>query len=125
YKDEIFKKGLLEFIEHLFIEYFDDYRFVCMLENTFFWILFHKGREWLPVRSYAIEIAKLFPYPIKQAYSDVEEFIEDFSLFTRKTLCTRGICSLETRPKASELKTGLYAIKGSDAFFSLVESVNM
>lgn len=125
YKDEIFKKGLLEFIEHLFIEYFDDYRFVCMLENTFFWILFHKGREWLPVRSYAIEIAKLFPYPIKQAYSDVEEFIEDFSLFTRKILTTRGVCSLETRPKASEIKTGLYAIKGSDAFFSLVESVNM
>lgn len=124
YKDEIFDSGLPEFIEILFLDYFDDYRFVCMLENTFLWILFYKGKEWLPVRSYAIEMLKLFPHPITKAYHDPEDFISDFSNFTRKFLCTRGICALKARPKASEVTTGLYAIKGSDAFYSLVEGIN-
>jgi len=118
YKDDIYARGLLEFIEILFVEAFDDYRFVCMLENTFFWILFYKGRTWLPVRSYAIEMLKLFPYPITQAYPDAEDFIEAFSTFTKKILATRGICSLSARPKAAEVKKGTYAIKGSGAFSS-------
>ncbi len=124
YKDEIFRVGVLEFIEQLFIEAFDEYDFVCTLENTFFWILFHKGKEWLPARSYAIEALKLFPYPIGQRYPDAEEFIEDFSTFIKKSLCTRGICSLKARPKTAEVQKGTFLIKGSDAFYSLVEGVN-
>jgi len=123
YREEIFEDGLPEFIEDLFDEVFNDYRFCCMLENTFFWILFHKGKEWLPVRSYAIEILKLFPNPIQEAYPSAEAFIAIFSIFTKKILCTRGICSLSARPKAAEVKNGTYAIKGSDAFYSLVEGV--
>ena len=124
YKKEIFAVGLQEFVEELFFDYFQDYGFVCTLENAFFWILFYKGREWLPVRSYAIEMLKLFPHPIGQVYPDAEEFIGDFSQFTKRILCTRGICSLSARPKAAEVKKGTYAIKGSDAFYSLVERVN-
>jgi len=124
YKDEIFQLGVLEFIERLFIEAFDEYDFVCTLENTFFWILFHKGKEWLPLRSYAIEMLKLFPYPIGQRYPDAEAFIEDFCIFIRKSLSTRGICSLKSRPKATEVRKGTFLIKGSDAFYSLVEGVN-
>ena len=123
YKDEIFRVGVLEFIERLFIEAFDEYDFVCTLENTFFWILFHKGKQWLPARSYAIEALKLFTHPIGQRYPEAEAFIEDFSLFIRRSLCTRGICSLKARPKADEVTTGLYLIKGSDAFYSLVEGI--
>ncbi len=124
YKQEIFAVGLQEFLEEIFFDYFQDYAFTCMLENSFCWILFHKGREWLPVRSYAIEILKLFPNPIGKAYPDAESFIEDFSIFTKKLLCSRGICSLKARPKAAEVTTGLYLIKGSDAFYSLVQGVN-
>ena len=76
------------------------------------------------MRSYAIEMLKLFPYPITQAYPDAEEFIEVFSQLTKKILCTRGICSLTARPKAAEVTTGLFAIKGSGAFYSMVEGVN-
>ena len=124
YKKEIFEVGLLEFLEELFFDYFQEYDLVCTLENTFCWILFHTGREWLPVRSYAIEMLKLFPHPILDAYPDAEAFIEAFSQFTRRILCTRGICSLKARPKAAEVTTGMYLIKGSDAFYSLVEGVN-
>ena len=123
YKDEIFRVGVLEFIERLFGDTFGEYDFVCTLANTFFWILFHKGKEWLPARSYAIEALKLFPQPIGQRYPEAEAFIEDFCLFIRKSLCTRGICSLKTRPKAAEVKKGTFLIKGSDAFYHLVEGV--
>ncbi|MDY0289175.1 MAG: hypothetical protein RBR15_10160 [Sphaerochaeta sp.] len=51
------------------------------------------------MRSYAIEALKLFPYPIGQRYPDAEAFIQEFSLFVRKSLSTRGICSLKARPK--------------------------
>ncbi|MBI9096053.1 MAG: hypothetical protein JEY71_14385 [Sphaerochaeta sp.] len=56
-------------------------------------------------------------------YPDPEAFIEAFSVFTKKLLCTRGICSLKARPKAEEVKRGTYAIKGSVAFYSLVEGI--
>jgi len=124
YKDEIFKAGLLAFIENMFLETFVDYRLACTLENSFFWILFHKGKEWLPVRSYAIEMLKLFPHPLGKAYPDPEGFIEEFSIFTRQQLSSRGICSLKSRPSASAVSKGTYLIKGSDAFYSLVEGIN-
>ncbi|MBI9096048.1 MAG: hypothetical protein JEY71_14360 [Sphaerochaeta sp.] len=123
YKQEIFAEGLLDFIEDLFIEICDSYDLACMLENSFFWILFYKGRDWLPVRSYAIEMLKLMPGIILQKYDEPEAFIEAFSVFTKKLLCTRGICSLKARPKAEEVKRGTYAIKGSVAFYSLVEGI--
>lgn len=91
--------------------------------NSFFWVLLHKGKHWAPLRSYAIEMLKLFPTPIISAYPESEDFIEEFSTFTRKILATRGVCTLKARPKAAEVATGMYAIKGSEAFFSLVQSV--
>ena len=107
----------------MFSEAFDE-EISFILMNSFFWILFYKGRDWLPVRSYAIEMLKLFPHPLISAYPEPEAFIEAFSVFTRKILCTRGICSLKARPKPVEIRRGTYAIKGSDAFFLLVEGLN-
>ncbi len=89
--------------------------------NAFFWILYHKGNNWLPVHSYAIEMLKLFPTPIIHAYPNPEDFIEAFSRFTKKILATRGICSLKARPTAEEVKKDTYAIKGTDAFGHLLE----
>lgn len=123
YKEELSKVDLVDFVETMFIDYFgDDLAYVLM--NAFFWILFFMGDTWLPVRSYAIEILKLFPHILDTAYPNGEAFISDFSLFTKKMLCSRGICSLKARPKAAEVATGLYAIKGSDVFYSLVERPN-
>jgi len=124
YNNDYFAEGLLVFIEDLFIDFFDDKALSYHLTNYFFWILFHKGKEWIPARSYAIEALKLFSNPIGKVYPDAEAFIEVFSQFTRKILCTRGICSLKARPKQDEVTTGLYLIKGSVAFYSLVEKVN-
>ncbi|MDY0290251.1 MAG: hypothetical protein RBR15_15600 [Sphaerochaeta sp.] len=124
YKDELFSTGLPQFIEGLFIEAFDDHDVAYALANAFFWLLFFKGKDWLPLRSYAIEILKLFSYPIGKLYPEDEEFIKAFSSFTRKQLCTRGICSLKARPSSAEVRQGTFLIKGSDGFYSLVEGVN-
>ena len=123
YNNDYFAMGLLGFIEKLFTDFFTDKTLAHLLANHFFWILFHKGKEWLPVRSYAIELLKLIPGYILMNFFTAEDFISDFSLFTKKRLTTRGICSLAARPKADEVTTGLYVIKGSDAFYSLVEGI--
>ena len=124
YFDEVRGIGFATYIENLFVNYFtSDKDLPYILMNSFFWVLLHKGKDWAPLRSYAIEMLKLFPTPIISAYPESEDFIQEFSTFTRKILATRGVCTLKARPKAAEVATGMYAIKGSEAFFSLVQSV--
>jgi len=124
YYDKSKETGMAPFIEKLFLNYFpSDKDLPYLLLNSFFWVLFHKGNEWAPMRSYAIEMLKHFPTPIIHAYPESEDFIKAFSRFTKRILAPRGICSLKTRPTASEITTGMYAIKGSPIFYSLVDSV--
>jgi hypothetical protein len=124
YKNDFSTEGLPSFLEKLFVEYFTDETISLFLANYCFWTLFHKGRQWIPVRSYAIEILKQIPTFILMYYYEPEAFIADFSLFTKKFLSTRGMCSLSERPKAAEVKTGSFLIKGSDAFYRLVEGID-
>ena len=118
--DELKKYGVVDFVKNLFTDYFDEDA-VFILMNVFFWILFYKGKEWLPVRSYAIEILKLFPYEIQKSFYGDTTFIEEFSIFAKKRLATRGICSLKARPTPWEVKNGLFVIKATDAFYSLLK----
>ncbi|MDD3366355.1 MAG: hypothetical protein PHS67_03735, partial [Sphaerochaetaceae bacterium] len=78
-----------------------------------------------PVRSYAIEMLKLFTHPITRLYRDPEQFIEEFSQFTRRILCTRGVCVTSSTPRAAEIKKGTFVIKATDAFYSMFESIEM
>ncbi|MDY0289867.1 MAG: hypothetical protein RBR15_13660 [Sphaerochaeta sp.] len=70
---------------------------------------------------HAIELLKWIPSPILREYIEYEDFIEEFSRFTKKLLCTKGICSLAKRPTAEEVKKGTYSIKGTGAFYSLLQ----
>ncbi|MDY0290245.1 MAG: hypothetical protein RBR15_15570 [Sphaerochaeta sp.] len=117
---EFARYGMLKNIERLFAITFDQ-ELVFPLMNAFIWILLHKGREWVPVRSYAIELLKWIPAEIKPFYAEPEEFIEALSKFVKKLLCTRGICSLTKRPNAEETKTGKYTIKGTEALLLLLQ----
>jgi hypothetical protein len=89
--------------------------------NTFFWILLYRGRQWTSARSYAIEMLKWIPSYIIPNYLSQEEYIETFSTFVKKILCNRAICSLQKRPTPDEVKKGLYKIKGTKAFYSLLK----
>jgi len=110
-------------VENLFHDTFDeDVAFIIM--NAFFWILSYNGDRWLPVRSYAIEMLKLFPNAIKQNFFEDTIFIEEFSSFTKRRLATRGICSLKARPTSEEVKNGLFVIKATDAFYSLLKPLD-
>ena len=121
--DELRKYGIVDFVENLFHDTFDeDVAFIIM--NAFFWILSYNGDRWLPVRSYAIEMLKLFPNAIKQNFFEDTIFIEEFSSFTKKRLATRGICSLKARPTSEEVKNGLFVIKATDAFYSLLKPLD-
>ena len=120
YALEIERYGMLASIDRLFTNSFDE-ELAQPLMNAFFWIFLHKGKDWVPVRSYAIEILKWIPSDILPFYVDHETFIEAFSKFVKRLLCTRGVCSLAKRPSAEDTKKGTYAIKGTDAFFSLLQ----
>ncbi|MDY0290241.1 MAG: hypothetical protein RBR15_15550 [Sphaerochaeta sp.] len=121
YAKEIEKYGVLGSIENLFFKNFDGL-VAYPLMNTFFWILYEKGVEWVPVRSYAIEMLKWIPSDIVPNFSDQMDYIETFSKFVKKVLCNRSLCSLEGRPTSDEVEDGLYAIKATEMFYSLFGS---
>ncbi len=118
--ETINKYGHIIFVEDMFYDNFDeDIAFILM--NSFFWIFYHMGNKWLPLRSYAIEMLSLFPEAILKQYPVPEDFIEKFSSFTKGILASRGICTLKTRPTPNEVKKDMYAIKTTDAFAYLLE----
>ena len=124
FKDENLSEGLPTFIEDAFVEFFTHETLSYFLANSFFWILLHTGKDWHQVRGYAIEMLKLKSGLILLYYEKPEHFISDFSLFTKKFLSSRGICTLKARPFTYEVDHGWYDIKGSEAFYSLVEGIN-
>lgn len=121
YAKEIEKHGVLGSIENLFFKNFD-HLVAYPLMNTFFWILYEKGDEWVPVRSYAIEMLKWIPSDIVPNFSDQMDYIETFSKFVKKVLCNRSLCSLKGRPTSEEVEDGLYSIKATEMFYSLFGS---
>ncbi|MDY0290238.1 MAG: hypothetical protein RBR15_15535 [Sphaerochaeta sp.] len=122
FAEEIITSGILAFIEEMFIEEFEELHEIDYpLMNTFFWILLHKGKKWVPLRSYAIEMMKWIPGLIFEDFEDDEEFINVFSLFVFNKLSPLGICSLTNKPTLEEIEKGTYMIKGTEAFYSLLK----
>jgi len=119
YAVELNRFGMLKSIELLFLRTFEE-KLAYPIMNACIWILLSKGKEYVPVRSYAIEILKWIPSEIMHFYLE-EEFIEVFSKFVKKELCTKGVCTLAKRPTATEIKKGTYPIKGTDALFTLLK----
>ncbi len=118
FAEEVTKFGLLDSIEELFTEEFNELDYPAM--NTFFWILLYKGKKWVPLRSYAIEMMKWIPGLIFEDFED-EEFINAFSLFVFSKLSLFGICSIQKKPTIYELEQGTYKIKGTEAFYSMLK----
>ncbi|HKM05493.1 MAG TPA: hypothetical protein VJ869_00765 [Sphaerochaeta sp.] len=120
YAKEIGDEGLASFITTLFVDNFP--RSINLeLMNSFIWLLLYKGKESLPARSYAIELLKMHSLALTNIYFEKEEFLQDFTTFIRKILCTRGICSLSRRPTRDEVAKGTYTIRGTGAFYNLVK----
>jgi len=119
YADTIEEKGLIAFYEDLFIEKYGHVRGLALM-NTFFYILCYKGSDWIPIRSYALEILKLFSNVVLGPDGDSEAFIKQFSRFVARSLCSRGLCSLSSIPSKEDLNSGKVPIKATDAFYSFL-----
>jgi hypothetical protein len=119
YALELNNYGMLRSIELMFLRTFEE-KLAYPVMNAFIWSLLCRGKEYVPVRSYAIEILKWIPSEIMHFYLE-EEFIEAFSKFVKQQLCTKGVCSLAKRPTAAEIKKGTYTIRGTDALYTLLK----
>ncbi|MDY0290667.1 MAG: hypothetical protein RBR15_17740 [Sphaerochaeta sp.] len=120
YAADMNRFGMLRCIESLFARAFEK-ELAFPLMNTFIWILLHKGRDWVPVRSYAIEMLKWTPSDILPFFDDQEDFIKAFSKFVKMVLAPCGLCTLSKRPTAPETTKGTYTIKGTEALFTLLK----
>lgn len=116
YTKAIKKYGVADLLDDLFLETFGDGLAFPVL-NTFFWILYHKGRNWTPVRSYAIEILKWIPTFVFFRFADYEAFTKVLSQYIPNILRDMGLCTMETETDPE----GRYAIKATDAFYSLLK----
>ncbi|MDY0290242.1 MAG: hypothetical protein RBR15_15555 [Sphaerochaeta sp.] len=116
---EIEAYGLVGFVEAMFMRHFDK-AIACILMNSFFWILSYNGDRWLPVRSYALEMLKLFGELIIEYYTHPKKFIEAFSLFTLEVLVPKGICTSKATPLAEDIEEGRFPIRATVAFKTLV-----
>ncbi|MDY0290239.1 MAG: hypothetical protein RBR15_15540 [Sphaerochaeta sp.] len=119
FSKDIIQFGPLVSIEELFTGMFDELDFPVM--NTFFWILLHKGKGWVPLRSYAIEMLKWIPEIIFSQFDDHKQFISTFSTFVQKVLCTRGLCIMEKEPTNTTSYNGTYSIQATETFFCLLQ----
>jgi len=108
-EEDLYEAGLPSLVEELFFEEFG-FRVGVLVMNTLFVIMHARGKEALYARSYALEILKLFPSILAQYDDDSEAFIVQFSKFVLRKLCTKGICSIQSRPGSDIRKKGLFPI---------------
>ena len=110
-------------IEDLFLDTFDDLGFDIM--NYFFYMLTHIGDVWHSVRSYGFEILKLYHQVIfPDLETDSAGFIELFSQFVYRKLCTNALCEVQKRPSREDRKNGTFSVKRTpffDDFFELMD----
>lgn len=113
-------------IEDLFLDTFDHLGFDIM--NYFFYMLTHLGDVWHSVRSYGVEILKLYHQVIfPNLETDSAGFIELFSQFVFRKLCTNAICEVQKRPSREDREKGTFSVKRTpffDNFFELVDDLN-
>jgi hypothetical protein len=104
-----------EYITSLFEDAFD--RMGLTIMNSLFYMLVEQGDRWTSVRSFGIEILKLFYQVLLPALKvDRETFLSQFSRFVLMSLCSNGLLELSERPKGEARTRGTYRIRPSVFF---------
>lgn len=113
---------LSERLEDLFYAFFDELETVpLVMMNYLFLLLLHNGRQWTPVRTFAIEVLKLlFPYLREIGDDDADVFATRFSEFVYRQLRTYAVVEVKHRPSADQKFWGTYEIRPTHFFFTLV-----
>jgi len=114
---------LSESLEDLFYAFFDEIDTLpLVMMNYLFLLLLHSGRQWTPVRTFAIEVLKLlFPYLKEIGDDDADVFATRFSEFVYRQLRTHAVVEVKGRPSADQKFWGTYEIRPTQFFLTLVK----
>ncbi len=117
---QVFSSGIGEYFTDLFETAFSTMG--PMVMNYTFYILVYHSDQQIFVRSLAIEILKLHHHHLVLTgmYESAEKFIEAYSKFILRGLCTKGLLEVEQRPKGQPKSQGLYRIKPSPLFRAFI-----
>ncbi len=99
-------------VEDLFTPEFDIMDLTVM--NSLFYLLLQAEGKWYSLRSYAVEILKLFGYSLLDDLDmDTAEFIKALSNCAVRRLLPMGILEAQERPKGEVRHRGTYTIRPS------------
>ena len=116
---------LLESLEDLFYAFFDEIDTVpLVMMNYLFHLFLYSGRQWTPVRTFAIEVLKLlFPYLKEIGDDDADVFATRFSEFVYRKLRTHAVVEVKERPSADQKFWGTYEVRPTQFFLTLVQKL--
>lgn len=120
YYDTVRIGGLGSHFSNLFSEEFG-WENGMHIMNSFFFMLLTFGDRPIVVRSYAIEILRIFHHTLLPSLNtNVDGFVKRFGTFVFRKLCTNGLCEITARPTKAELDKGTYAIRSTLLFDNFI-----
>lgn len=110
---------LADYITSLFEQAFG--RFGSTIMNCFFYMLMQQEKRWTPVRSYGIEVLKLFHRILLPELKVTKDaFLLRFSSFVLTSLCPNGLLELSERPRGEARTRGTYPVRSSMFFQNFI-----
>jgi hypothetical protein len=112
---------LAEFISDIFIDEYDWDAGIPIM-NSFIYMILHSHDQKTLVRTYALEILKLYHH-ILLPYLDLDTngFVAAFSRFVYRKLAKNALVTLDSRPSKEDLARGTYPIRPSEVFIEMFE----
>ena len=126
--DEIQASDLIEQIEDLFYELYTVTALAPFVAMNYLFLLFlHTKSQWFPVRTYAIELLKLFYSSIEKEEEEIDAdlLVAQISHFIYNTLCPYALVETKKEPSSEQLVWGTYSIRPSDFFRTLIRRANI
>lgn len=122
YHTTVDESSLVESIEDLFYEFFDEIEDIPLLMMNYLFLQFlHTRDRWVPVRTFGVEVLKLlYPYLRGMGDRDTDTFITRFSKFVYAKLRTMALVEVESRPSTDQRLWGTYSIRPTRFFTTLV-----
>ena len=120
FNDDLDEVGIIGIVSELFEEAFAPADITIM--NSFFHLLLERGEQWIPVRSYAVMVYKWFGNTILPSLGvDYDGFMEEFSTFVVRKLCSHAMCEVQERPSKEDRARGTYLVRGTICFQDFIE----
>ncbi len=122
--DRFSLQDLPEFIEDFFFDFWD-VQDSSILLYTFF-LLSRKGKNFLPVKDYAVEYLRLFwqTVLIEDTPAEIRDFIESYALFCYFVLQPVGLVEFDREIDEYEAEKADFAMRASSFFFEWIRLIH-